>query len=376
MRYYLLAGEPSGDLHGAALLRALRDRDPAAEFRYWGGDRMAAVSGAPQKHVRDLAFMGFWEVATNLRTILGFLDEAKRDIAAYRPDALILIDYPGFNLRLAKWAKKQRIRTVYFISPQIWAWKESRLKTIKAAVDQMLVILPFEQDWYAARGYAVDYVGHPLVQITRAHPERPDFRAAYGFDERPLIALLPGSRKQEIERLLDVMLRVVPHFADDYQFAIAGAPAQHADLYYTILQKYPSLPPIPLIPNETYDLLRESHAALVTSGTATLEAALFGVPQIVCYKSSGISYAIAKRLVKIKYISLVNLLLDRELVTELIQGDCNPERLRQELTVLLGIEKYLRVGKGYAELQRKLRADGDAAGKAAGLIVGGLGRFS
>ena len=326
MKYYLIAGEASGDLHGANLMRALQQIDPEAEFRFWGGDRMEAVGGKLIKHYRDLAFMGFWEVITNLKTILRNIDFCKRDITQFQPDALIFIDYPGFNMRIAKWAKQQGIPTHYYISPQIWAWKENRIKAIKRDVDAMYVILPFEKDFYEGKHqYPVHFVGHPLLDAIAARKEVSEevFKRENGLDERPIIALLPGSRKQEIAKMLSVMLSVVGSY-HQYQFVIAGAPSQEYDFYKQFIKEEN----VHFVTGKTYDLLSHAHAALVTSGTATLETALFNVPEVVCYRGNWISYEIAKRVISLKYISLVNLIMDAPVVTELIQGELNTKNLK------------------------------------------------
>ena len=328
MKYYLIAGEASGDLHGANLMRALQQIDPEAKFRFWGGDRMEAVGGKLIKHYRDLAFMGFWEVVTNLRTILRNIDFCKRDITQYQPDALIFIDYPGFNMRIAKWAKQRGIPTHYYISPQIWAWKENRIKAIKRDVDAMYVILPFEKDFYEGKHqYPVHFIGHPLLDAIVARKEVSEdvFKQENGLDERPIIALLPGSRKQEIAKMLSVMLSVVGSY-HQYQFVIAGAPSQEYDFYKQFIKEEN----VHFVTGKTYDLLSHAHAALVTSGTATLETALFNVPEVVCYRGNWISYQIAKRVISLKYISLVNLIMDAPIVTELIQGELNTKNLKTE----------------------------------------------
>lgn len=327
MRYYIIAGEASGDLHGGNLVRALHAQDGKAEIRAWGGDKMEAAGATIVKHYRDLAFMGFVEVIRHLGTIMKNITFCKEDIAAFRPDVLVLIDYPGFNLRIARWAKEQGIRVVYYISPQVWAWKEGRVKAIKRDVDLMLVILPFEVDFYKKWDFEVQYVGHPLIEVVRhEQAEVPVVR----LSDKPVIALLPGSRAQEIGQQLPVMLSVVQDFPE-YQFVVAGAPAQPDSLYEGIIGDAPVL----LTRNQTYNVLKQAKAALVTSGTATLETALFGVPQIVCYRGNAVSFWLAKKLVKVKYISLVNLIMDREVVRELIQDDLNYENLKKELTRLL-----------------------------------------
>ena len=356
MKYYLIAGEASGDLHGANLMRALAEIDPQAQFRFWGGDRMEAVGGKLIKHYRDLAFMGFWEVVTNLRTILRNIDLCKGDITAYQPDALIFIDYPGFNMRIAKWAKRQGIPTHYYISPQIWAWKENRIKAIRRDVDAMYVILPFEKDFYEGKHqYPVHFVGHPLLDAIAARREvsMEMFKRENGLDERPIIALLPGSRKQEIAKMLSVMLSVVGSY-HPYQFVIAGAPSLGYDFYRQFIREEN----VHFVSGKTYDLLSHAHAALVTSGTATLETALFRVPEVVCYRGNWISYQIAKRVISLKYISLVNLIMDAPVVTELIQGDLNTRNLKVELDKLLDPAYRDKLQRDYQALRERLGNEG------------------
>ena len=369
MKYYLIAGEASGDLHGANLMRALQQIDPEAEFRFWGGDRMEAVGGKLIKHYRDLAFMGFWEVITNLKTILRNIDFCKRDITQYQPDALIFIDYPGFNMRIAKWAKEIGIPTHYYISPQIWAWKENRIKAIKRDVDAMYVILPFEKDFYEGKHqYPVHFVGHPLLDAIAARKEVSEdvFKQENGLDERPIIALLPGSRKQEIAKMLSVMLSVVGSY-HQYQFVIAGAPSLGYDFYKQFIKEEN----VHFVTGKTYDLLSHAHAALVTSGTATLETALFNVPEVVCYRGNWISYQIAKRVISLKYISLVNLIMDAPIVTELIQGELNTKNLKTELEKLLNPEHRAKLLKDYKILREKLGNEG-ASERTASLIVSSM----
>lgn len=356
MKYYLIAGEASGDLHGANLMRALQQIDPVAEFRFWGGDRMESVGGKLIKHYRNLAFMGFWEVVTNLRTILRNIDFCKRDIIQFQPDAIIFIDYPGFNMRIAKWAKQRGIPTHYYISPQIWAWKENRIKAIKRDVDSMYVILPFEKDFYEEKHqYPVHFVGHPLLDAIAARKEVSEevFKRENGLDERPIIALLPGSRKQEIAKMLSVMLSVVGSY-HQYQFVIAGAPSLGYDFYKQFIKEEN----VHFVSGKTYDLLSHAHAALVTSGTATLETALFRVPEVVCYRGNWISYQIAKRVISLKYISLVNLIMDAPVVTELIQGDLNTQNLKTELNKLLNPDYREKLLINYEALREKLGNEG------------------
>lgn len=367
MKFYIIAGEASGDLHGANLMRALHKTDTMAHFRVWGGDLMQAAGGELRKHYRDLAFMGFVEVVKNLRTILRNIEYCKKDILTYQPDALILIDYPGFNLRIAKWAKKQGLKVIYYISPQLWAWHASRVHDIKKSVDKMLVILPFEADFYRKYDYEVTFVGHPLLDVVENFQPDPAFLQKNNLNEKPIIALLPGSRRQEISRMLAVMLAVVSDFPD-YQFVIAGAPSQPAELYASILAKAKT-ENVHLVQSQTYQLLHRAQAALVTSGTATLETALFNVPEAICYKGSPISYAVAKRLVgkRIRFISLVNLIADQPLVQELIQYDLTPPKLSQALRHILQPEVAQEIKSGYAELRQKLGNTG-ASGRAAQAI--------
>lgn len=368
MKYYIIAGEASGDLHGANLIRGLRAEDPQAQCRAWGGDKMEAAGAQLVKHYRGLAFMGFVEVLMNIRTILGNLKFCKQDILAFQPDALILIDYPGFNLRIAKWAKAQGLKVFYYISPQVWAWHSSRVHGIRESVDRMLVILPFEPAFYSRYGYEVDFVGHPLMDVVDERPEKENFREDNGLDERPIIALLPGSRRQEIERMLEVMLSVTPDFPE-YQFVIAGAPAQPESLYRKILDNAgPGAARVKLVSNQAYALLRHAEAALATSGTATLETALFGVPQVVCYKGGRLSYLIARRLVNVAFISLANLIAGREVVKELIQHEYNARNLKAELRKLLQPETRQRIKEGYALIRERLGRPG-ASRRAAQLIV-------
>jgi lipid-A-disaccharide synthase len=366
MKYYIIAGEASGDLHGSNLMKELFKQDPQAEIRFWGGDLMQQAGGTLVKHYRELAFMGFAEVVQNLKTILNNIKFCKKDIAAFQPDVLIFIDYPGFNMRIAEWAKKEGIKTHYYISPQIWAWKENRIKAIKRDVDHMYIILPFEKEFYEKKhNFAVEFVGHPLIDAihNRTYTNETAFRKEFDLDERPVIALLPGSRKQEIAKMLEGMLSVVNDFPD-YQFVIAGAPSQE----YSFYQQFLGSSNVKFISNRTYDLLSISYAALVTSGTATLETALFKVPEVVCYKGNWISYQIAKRIITLKYISLVNLILDKEIVKELIQDDFNTKNIRAELQKILTPEHRQNLLKQYDLLEEKLGGEG-ASKKTAGFII-------
>jgi lipid-A-disaccharide synthase len=361
VRYYIIAGEASGDLHASNLMKELKKWDPKADFRCWGGDLMKAQGAELVKHYRDLAFMGFTEVVMNLRTIFSNIELCKKDILAYRPDVLILVDYPGFNLRIAEFAKAKNIKVFYYISPQIWAWKQSRVHKIKRLVDKMFVILPFEKEFYEKFDYKVDFVGHPLLDAVAAHAGQP--AGSQLLPGKPVIALLPGSRKQEIATMLPVMLNL-KKFYPAYRFVIAGAPSQTKEYYQSFIKDAD----VEIVYNQTYQLLQNSEAAMVTSGTATLETALFGVPEVVCYKGGAISYMIAKRLVKVKYISLVNLIMDREIVKELIQDELNEANLKTELDKLLNGDSRRRLLDDYAALKEKLGGAG-ASAKAAALMT-------
>lgn len=360
MKYYIIAGEASGDLHASNLMKALKQEDKAANFRVWGGDLMEAAGGELVKHYRDLAYMGFVEVLQNIRTIFNNFKFCKKDILAFAPDVLILVDYPGFNLRMAGWAKKNGIRVFYYISPQIWAWNSKRVLQIKKDIDRMFVILPFEEAFYAKYDMAVDFVGHPLLDVVVNRSPDPAFREKNKIAEKTLIALLPGSRKQEIAKVLKGMLQVVDDFPD-YEFVIAAATAIPLAFYTNIIKEKNSA--VKVVQNKTYDLLQIASAALVTSGTATLETGLFKVPQVVCYRGSLLSYWIARQLVNVKYISLVNLILDRPLLTELIQGDFNKKNLKLALQGLL--DDSSRIMAGYNELKDKLGNEGASATAAA-----------
>ncbi|MDP4260964.1 MAG: lipid-A-disaccharide synthase [Bacteroidota bacterium] len=367
MKYYIIAGEASGDLHGSNLIKELKKLDAAASVRCWGGDKMEQAGGELVKHYRDLAFMGFTEVLMNLRTIFRNLKFCKEDILRYQPDAIILIDYPGFNLRIAKWAKQQGLRIIFYISPQVWAWKENRVKMMKQYIGKMLVILPFEKDYFKNKwNWEVEYVGHPLVEvIERFKVESLKLKVAEPTSTN-IIALLPGSRKQEITKKLPVMLGVSAHFPG-YKFVVAQAPSIEDEFYKTFTDPYPN---VSTEKNKTYDLLLQAKAAMVTSGTATLETALFGVPEVVCYKGSPISYQIAKMVIKVKYISLVNLIMDKLVVKELIQDELTVENLKNELNELLTNKERLAVlQKDYADLKKLLSEGGDASAKAAHSII-------
>ena len=369
MKYYLIAGEASGDLHASNLIKALKKTDPEANFRFWGGNLMQEAGGTLVKHYKELAFMGFVEVLFNLRTIIKNISFCKKDIAQYKPDVIIFVDYPGFNLRIAKWAKEQAYATHYYISPQIWAWKENRISAIKRDIDQMYVILPFEKEFYEMKHqFPVHFVGHPLLDAisNRKLVDADEFKRSYNLDSRPIIALLPGSRKQEISKMLQTMLSITDDF-EDYQFIIAGAPSQEPAFYKTFMRKKN----VHLVMNKTYDVLTLATAALVTSGTATLETALLKVPEVVCYKGSSISYQIAKRIVKLDYISLVNLIMKKEVVKELIQKDFNNKSLKKELNKILDPDNRETIFEEYYELEKELGGPG-ASQKTATLIYNAI----
>lgn len=358
-KLYIIAGEASGDLHGSNLIKQLKNIDSVIDIRCWGGDKMQAEGATLVKHYKELAFMGFIEVIKNLPTILKNISFCKEDILAYKPNAIILIDYPGFNLRIAKWAKQQGLKVIYYISPQVWAWKENRVKLMKQCIDKMICIIPFEKDFYKNKwNWNVEYVGHPLVEVV----EQFNIQHSNLKIENNIIALLPGSRKQEILTKLPIMLSVVEHFPT-YQFVVAKAPGLDEDFYNNLIAPYKN---VSWVVNETYALLSKAKAALVTSGTATLETALFGVPQVICYKGSNISYQIAKKLIKIKFIGLVNLIMDKEVVKELIQHQLTTQNLHKELTLLLKEEAKLQQLKSdYALLWQLLKQGGNASEKAA-----------
>jgi lipid-A-disaccharide synthase len=362
MRYYLVAGEASGDLHGANLMKALKAEDGNAEFRYYGGDKMKAQGGVLDKHYSEMAFMGFTEVLLNLRTILKNMKACKASVLAYNPDVLVLIDFPGFNLKIAEFAKKNGIKVCYYISPKVWAWNQKRVLKIKRIVDRMYCILPFEVDFYKQWGMEVNYVGNPLLdEIAQFTPDQ-DFRKKHKL-EKEVIALLPGSRKQEIERLLPDMLSVTHHFPE-YDFVVAAAPS-FDETYYRQFIKTDN---VSLVFAQTYNLLTVAKAAIVASGTATLETALFHVPQVVVYRGGAISVAIARALVKIRFISLVNLIMDRGVVVELIQNDCNTVNITKCLSdILKGAERELMMND-YKELSEKMGTAG-ASERTAKLII-------
>ena len=365
MRYYIIAGEASGDLHGSNLIKAIKAKDPNAIIQCWGGDLMQAAGGKLVKHYRSLAFMGFVEVLMNLRTILSNIKFCKQDIANFKPDVLVCVDYPGFNLRIAKWAKSKGLKVIYFIAPQVWAWKENRVPQMRQSIDRLLCILPFEKQYFKDRwNWEVDYVGHPLMQVLAdqknlAHP-------LPQIEGKKIIALLPGSRKQEILKKLPVMLSVANAFSE-YHFAIAQAPGLDDEWFSSLVPKTKN---IHIVKANTYALLNHSNAALVTSGTATLETALLGVPEIVCYKGNPITLALAKRFVKIKFIALVNLIMNKEVVKELIQEELTTANLIEALKDLLdNPAKQAQIKEDYAALQKALYTGQNAAEVSAGIIL-------
>jgi len=354
LKYFVIAGEASGDLHGSNLIKAIKKEDPEAEFLAWGGDLMEDAGATILKHFKELAFMGFLVVLQNLRTILGNEKLCKSQITEFNPDAVIFIDYPGFNLRIAKWAKHNKFKTLYYISPKVWAWKQSRAKTIKKYIDKLYVIFPFEVPFYKAYDYDVEFIGHPLMdaiaQFQNASESVESFRTENQLSDLPIISILPGSRNDEISYMLPIMLDTAKKFPE-YQFVIAGAPSQNIAFY----QQVAKTKEIKIVFGKTYELLNHSVAGLITSGTATLEAALFNVPQIVCYAGNQISYIVAKRLIKVKYISLVNLVLDAEVVKEYIQGDLNLTNTTAEMKRILYNEDYKQnMLNEYEALRREL----------------------
>lgn len=367
MRYYIIAGEASGDLHASNLVAEIKKKDKKAEFRGCGGDLMKAQGVDLLKHYRTMAFMGFVEVAVNLRKVLDNITQCKKDIVEYQPDVVVLVDYPGFNLRIADFAHEKGFKVLYYISPQVWAWKRRRVKKIKKSVDKMIVIFPFEEAFYKEYGVDVTYVGNPLLdELSKSGtPNRSIFLRRNSLGEkREIIALLPGSRTQEVKRILPVMLKVVPHFPD-YQFVIGGVSSLDKSLYKKIIGNTDVF----LIENQTYELLQNSSAAVVTSGTVTLETALFTVPEVVCYKATGFSYLLAKWMIKVKFISLVNLVMDKEVVKELIQSDLTEKNIVTELERLLHDGKRQRqILEDYDELRDRLGNAG-ASEKAAEIVV-------
>jgi lipid-A-disaccharide synthase len=372
MKYYILAGEPSGDLHASNLMKELLRIDNTIQFQFWGGDLMEQVAKQkPRKHIKDLAFMGFVEVLKNIRTIFRNIKFCKQDILRFKPDVLVLVDYPGFNLRIADWAKQQGIRVIYYISPTIWAWKENRVEIVKRSIEKMFVILPFEVAVYKKHNYDADYVGHPLLDAIEQEksklPTREDFTLENKLGDKPIIAVLPGSRKQEIERMLSIMLNVVGDF-QEYQFVIAGTTNLPKEAYSNAIQMG-----IKVVFNQTYALMQHAHAGIIKSGTSTLESALFRLPQVVCYKGGAVSYAIARLVVgnRVKYISLPNLILDRPVVKELIQSELTASNLKNELKSILAGKKREEMLGNYDELIQLLGNSG-ASKKVAQLMYNHL----
>ncbi len=348
MKYYIIAGEASGDLHGSKVMESIKKLDKKAKFRFWGGEKMKGIGGEIVKHINQLSFMGFWEVLKNIKTILKNISFCKSDINTYQPDKIIYVDYPGFNMIIAKWAKINGFQNHFYISPQIWAWKESRIKKIKRYIDYLYVILPFEKEYYKKKhDLNVHYVGHPLVEIISDEKKNKDLFPL--TLTKPVIALLPGSRKQEIKKMIPVFKSVIHHFSN-YEFIIAGVSNISKEWYNEILKD----DKIKIVYDKTYNLLKRSTAAIVTSGTATLETALFNVPQIVCYKSSLFSYLVGKLFIKLKFISLVNIIMEREVVKELIQKDCSKNNIVYELSKLLKKQNSLRVKNEYKKLRNRL----------------------
>ena len=371
MKYYIIAGEASGDLHGSNLIKELKKNNPKANFRCWGGDLMKSQCNDLVMHYEEFSYMGFFEVIININKILDFISICKKDIENYKPDIIIYIDYPGFNMRIAKWAKNKNFTNHFYISPKVWVWKEKRVKLIKKVIDKMYVILPFEEGYYRNKhNYKVDFVGHPLLDAIESEKtfDKKEFIDNNNLSTKPIIALLPGSRDQEINKLLPVMLKAVSNLRN-YQIVIAGAPSKSIEYYNKVIRSNDSSGNlVKVICNETYNILRVSTAAIVTSGTATLETALFKVPQVVCYKTSWLSYIIGRLLIPdLKYISLVNIILDKEVVTELIQGDCNKTNLVIELQKILNKKNMSSMFNNYDLLHKMLGGKG-ASKKTADLI--------
>ncbi|MDY5970051.1 MAG: lipid-A-disaccharide synthase [Bacteroidales bacterium] len=354
MKYYVIAGEASGDLHGANLMAAIRRQDPSAEFRFWGGDHMAAVGGTPVRHISSLSIMGFIEVATHMRSVLGNIAFCKKDILQYRPDAMVFVDYPGFNLRIAKFTRQHGLRNFYYISPMVWAWKKGRIKKMRPVIDKLYYILPFERNFFAHNYFQqAVYVGHPLLDEAAKYPLHPaPSSSAEGERHLPLVALLPGSRKQELAASLPAMLHVAGQHPE-YQFEIAGMSLLGRNHYLSFLKEAPKNVLLKL--DQTYNILSRSYAAIVCSGTATLEACLFGVPQVVCYRANAASAAIARHLLKVRYISLVNLVMNRRVVTELVQEHFTFPELEQEFRRLTQDDGYrTKMLEDYEEVKREL----------------------
>ncbi len=358
MKYYIIAGEASGDMHASNLMHEIKLLDANAEFRCWGGDRMQAEGGKIVKHIKELAFMGFVEVLMNIRTISKNLKFCKKDVAAYQPDALLLVDYPGFNLRIAQYAKSKGLKVFYYISPSVWAWKESRVEIIKKSVDKLFAILPFEKDFYKKHHCDIDYEGHPLIdEIEKVKLNIPNWEQFVNENQlsgKKIIACLPGSRKQEIKLLLSEMLKQQSNFPE-YEFVVAGAPNLPIEFYTSVLGNHK----IKLLAGKTYDLLFHAHAGIIKSGTSTLEAALFGLPEVCCYKGNAISIWIAKKVAKIKYISLPNLIMNKAVIKELIQEEMNEENLKTELQkIILQTTERDKMENDFKDLKNLLGGSG------------------
>lgn len=357
MKYYIIAGEASGDLHGSNLMKGLLVADPRAEFRFWGGDLMASVGGEMVKHYKDTAVMGFVEVVRKLRPIFKNLKLCKEDILGYQPDVVILIDYPGFNFRMAKFAKAKGLRVFYYISPTVWAWKEGRLKNLKKDVDRLFIIFPFEVDYFKKHGMRAIYNGNPLLDSISAHPcfneSIEEFRKRNNLDDRPVIALLAGSRHSEINYLMPKFIKLEEKFRE-YQFVLAGAPSMEMKDY----EKYLKKSNITLLFGETYSIIRHSKAAVICSGTASLEAALLETPQIVCYGGNTLSALIVSLLIKVKYVSLVNLIFNQPVVKELLQNNCTPENITTELKKILKDKEREKIILKYQKLKNLLGGAG------------------
>ena len=368
MKYYVIAGEASGDLHGSNLITEIFKLDQNADIRAWGGDKMENAGATIIKHFKELSFMGFYEVFMNLRRILKNIEFCKNDIKQFNPDKIIFIDYPGFNLRIAKWAKKNSFSTYYYIAPQIWAWDEKRIKNIKTNIDNLYVILPFEKEYFEQKhNYNVKFLGHPLLDSINNFQSslKINFFTENKIDnKKEIISILPGSRKQEIKKILVVMLKVIDHFPK-YQFIIAGAPNIELDFYKEIIRNKK----VKIIKARTYELLTHSKAALVTSGTATLETAIFKIPQVVCYKTSFISYMLAKLFIKIKFISLVNLIMKEEIIKELIQSKCTKKNIIKELKKVLDLNKRKELSIKYDNLISLLGSSGSSKRVAKDIVL-------
>jgi len=369
MKYYIIAGEASGDLHAAKLMTGIKARDEQAEFRCWGGEKMQEAGGTIVKNYRELAFMGFTEVILNIRTVLQNISFCEEDITTWLPDAVILVDYPGFNMRIAKFAKGKGFKVFYYIAPQIWAWKKYRIHELHRNADLVFVVLPFEKDFHTSYGYHAEFTGHPLPDSMdlNAKIDETAFRKANNLGKKPIIALVPGSRKQELKRILPHMLKITERFSD-YQFVIAAVDSLGEKFYAKQIENYP----VKLVFGQTYDLLRVSRAAAVKSGTVTLETAMLGVPEVVCYKFGLLSALAAGLVVNVKYISLVNLILDRKAVAELIQFKFTPDALSRELALILPDgDARTRMMNDYNDL-RKLVGPPGASDRAAALMVENL----